>query len=112
MTQQELIIECKIPYITLYTYCKEHGIRGRHEQVKGGEVVNYSDKDSEMIIEHFRFRREQKELEERLKKLPHDEYIKEMKKLHPLVTDEKCFENNYWPDPVPDMFKGDLYDES
>ena len=28
-----------------------------------------------------------------------------MKKLHPLVTDERCFNLNYWPDTEPKCFK-------
>lgn len=31
--------------------------------------------------------------------------LEEMKLLHPLVTDERCFQFNYWPDTEPICFK-------
>ena len=29
---------------------------------------------------------------------------------HPLVTDKRCLNLNYWPDPTPECFKGGEYD--
>lgn len=31
--------------------------------------------------------------------------IDQLKILHPLVTDERCFNINYWPDPMPKCFE-------
>lgn len=35
--------------------------------------------------------------------------IEELRKLHPLVTDDRCFLRNWWPDTVPKCFE-DLED--
>ena len=105
ISTQDILTKCEVPYIALHLYCVEQKIKGMNMAGQNGRIVFYTDEDGEKIIDHFTQKNKDKADDVYLKSLSKEEYIKEMKKRHPLVTDVRCFNANYWPDPMPDCLR-------
>lgn len=86
-------------------------------ECKMGSVLTFKfdELDDEKIINYFKAKAKAEEVKKAearaLKEKEIKERINELKKQYPLVTDERCFRTQWWPDIVPDCFK-DLEDEN
>lgn len=76
--------ELKVPYDTMKEILKQFGIKDTHKMYRSKKIEEYVKK----------MKKEQPKMT-----------IEQLKILHPLVTDERCFNINYWPATEPVCFK-------
>lgn len=80
-------------------------------ECKLGSVLTFrfDETDDEKIIQYFKNKQKKEEAEIKRKRAEKEKIIaakiKELKKQYPLVTDERCFKLNWWPDTVPSCFQ-------
>lgn len=80
------------------------------ERIVEHEVLLYfEDKDGEELIKTYLKRKEEKRINDAKvaveKEKKFQEYLKTARNDHPLVTDERCFRLNWWPDVTPRCFE-------
>lgn len=76
--------ELKVPYETMREILKQFGIKDTHKMYRSKKIEEYVHK----------MKKEQPKMT-----------TEQLKILHPLVTDEKCFNINYWPEDMPKCFE-------
>lgn len=76
--------ELNISYDSMKEILKQFGIKDTHKMYRSKKIEEYVKK----------MNKEQPKMT-----------IQQLKILHPLVTDERCFNINYWPDPLPKCFE-------
>lgn len=89
-------------------FAKRKGFKPLNDNYKNGVMAQWDYNFYKSFCNYFKALREkqQKQAEKR-KKITENEppeenkSIEELKRLHPLVTDERCFKLNWWPEVIP-----------
>jgi virulence-associated protein VapD len=76
--------ELNISYDNMKAILKQFGIKDTHKMYRSKKIEEYVKK----------MKKEQPKMT-----------IEQLKILHPLVTDERCFNINYWPESMPKCFE-------
>ena len=85
-----------------------YGIKKIIKTTNKGRTYYFDYKAMREIKAYFDRRNKEREAKglQRLEAEPTEKYsIEELKKLHPLVTDERCFLMSYWPETLPKCFE-------
>lgn len=85
-----------------------YGIKKIIKATNKGRTYYFDYKAMREIKDYFDRRNKEREAKglQRLEAELTEKYsIEELKKLHPLVTDERCFRMSYWPETLPNCFK-------
>ena len=85
-----------------------YGIKKILKATNKGRTYYFDYKAMREIKAYFDRRNKEREAKglQRLEAEPTVKYsIEELKKLHPLVTDERCFQLSYWPETLPKCFE-------
>lgn len=76
--------ELKVPYDTFREILKQFGITDTHKMFRNKRIEEYV---------------------QRMKKEQPKMTLRQLKILHPLVTDDRCFNINWWPETTPKCFE-------
>lgn len=99
-TSAELSGALGITPAALYGICKRHGIKYEVVKAEHGKLALYTE-EQVRLIKPFANKRGHYKVQHEKKPLP---VILAPAEEHPLVTDERCLDFNYWPDPMPVEF--------
>lgn len=99
----------EVPRAKIFLLEKELNLHPVETKIHSTISFLFSDEEDKKIIEYFKNEKEKarikKEEEIKAKREAFQLQLIELKKEHPLVTDDRCFKLSWFPDIVPDCFK-------